>query len=150
MRIAVIIRWLIVAAFSYPALAASWFLIFQEPVHPGGFRGNVFIPFIILFPPIWAFIVVLVLRERRVLAPMQYVTLSVMGLFFTQVLILVWAAGVSGAISAVTWHSRGPFHYDWRVIGILIIGALGFLPVLYAAYVALERFPRPLGVSRSD
>lgn len=149
MRLPVIIRWLIVAGFSYPALMIAWNLMFIEPVHPGGFRENVFIPFIILFPPIWAFIMVLVLRERRALAPVQYFTLSVMCLLFAQVLIVVWAAGISAGLNGLAWINRIRSVYDWRVVGTLAVGAAGFLPILFASYVALERMPWPLGLSRS-
>ncbi|HAQ35908.1 MAG: hypothetical protein CMF74_00830 [Maricaulis sp.] len=149
MRIPVVIRWLLVAGFCYPAMLLAWHLIFVDPVHPGGFRENVFIPFIILFPPIWCFIIVLALRERRVLGPVQYFTLSVMSLLFTQVLIVIWAAGTSASLSAIAAFTRGPPLLNWQVWLALAVGALGFLPMFYAAYVALERMPRPLGLSHS-
>lgn len=148
MRPPVIVRWILALSICAPALWLSWWLIVEEPVYPTGGRDSEIIALFFLFPPVWATFVVFFLRGRRILAPVQFATLSIMALIFMQVLILIWSTNLSAFLTG--WY--GPEPADRFTGGGLVFTAitgLGFLPMIYASYVALERLPRPLGFAHS-
>lgn len=148
MRIPVIVRWIFALAFCAPALWLSWWMIVEEPVTPGYGRDSEIIALGLLFPPVWSLFTVFFLRGRRILAPVQFATLSVMALIFMQVLILIWSTNLSAFLTG--WLGRDPAdRFSGSGLVFTLVASLGFLPMIYATYVALERLPRPLGLAHS-